>query len=55
VIQVISRESADVRDVFMVAATFDKSEMVRSAAEAWLSQNSVDPSIRGEVKASMGQ
>lgn len=52
-LKVISREDSDIRDLFMVAATYDKSDMVRATAEEWLSRHSVEASIRDNVKAAV--
>ena len=41
-IKVIAREKSEVRDLFMVAATYDKSDLVKSAAEEWLVYHSVE-------------
>jgi hypothetical protein len=55
VVRVISREASDVRDVFMVAATFDSSELVRKAAEEWLVTQDIDPTVQKSVLRSLGR
>lgn len=54
VLRVIAREPSDVRDVFMVAATFDGNESVRQTAQDWLSTQNIDSSIWQEVKTKYG-
>lgn len=54
VLKVVAREPSDVRDVFMVAATFDSSESVRQTAQEWLSAQNVDSSVWQEVKHKYG-
>jgi HEAT repeats len=45
VVRVISREPSKVRDLYMVAATFDESDEVKQTAVAWLDRHNVDPNI----------
>jgi hypothetical protein len=54
VVRVISREASNVRDVFMVAATFDSSEIVRKTAEDWLATQDIDPMIRQSLLSTLG-
>ena len=54
VLKVVAREPSDVRDVFMVAATFDSSESVRQTAQDWLSNQNVDSAVWQEVKHKYG-
>jgi hypothetical protein len=54
VVRVISREASDVRDVFMVAATFDSNDSVRQTAQDWLSTHNIDSSVWQEVKNKYG-
>jgi hypothetical protein len=54
VIRVVSREDSEIRDVFMVAATFDESDIVKKAAAEWLDRHSVKSAIWQDVKAITG-
>jgi hypothetical protein len=51
VVRVLAREPSDVRDVFMVAATFDQSQRVRQVAHEWLAKHDIDPAVWREVKS----
>ncbi len=53
-LRVIARESSDVRDVFMVAGSFDSSQLVRKTAEEWLSTQNIDKSVWQDVKNKYG-
>lgn len=54
VLRVIAREASDVRDVFMVAATFDHNESVRRTAQDLLTTQNIDASVWQEVKIKYG-
>jgi len=54
VIRVVSREESEIRDVFMVAATFDEAQTVRQAAAQWLDGHSVEAKIWKDVKELTG-
>lgn len=49
-IRVIAREASAVRELFLVAATYDQSDVVRSAAGEMLEHIYVDPSIYRDVR-----
>jgi hypothetical protein len=54
VIRVVSREESEIRDVFMVAATYDEADIVKKAAAEWLDGHSVKPKIWKDVKVLTG-
>lgn len=54
-LRVITREASDVRDVFLVAATFDSHPNVRQTAEEWLSTQSIDKSVWQDIKSKLGR
>jgi len=54
VIRVISKESSDIRDAYMVAATKDQSPNVRKEAEAWLAEHAVDQAVYDDIKRIYG-
>ena len=51
VIRVIAKEKSAVRDLYLVAATFDESENVRKTAREWLDGHSVDQSVWSDVRS----
>ena len=55
VIRVIARESSAVRDLYLVAATYDQADLVKKAAADWLDKNSVDGAVYEEVKKAFTQ
>lgn len=55
VIKVIAREASEVRDLFLVAATYDQSDLVKAEAQEWLARNEVDPSVKDEIKSAMSR
>ena len=53
-LKVVSRESSDIRDVYLVAATFDGHEMVQKTAQNLISTRSVNESVWQDVKTRYG-
>jgi hypothetical protein len=53
-LKVVSREASDIRDVYMIAATFDRHEGVRQTAQNWLSTQSIDQAVLQDVKSRYG-
>ena len=54
VLRVISNETSKIRDRYMVAASFDESELVRQTAIEWLDGHDVDPKIWRELNQKRG-
>lgn len=55
VLRVITKETSDVRDVFLVAASFDSHPNVRRTAEEWLSTQSIDKSVWQDIRSKLGR
>jgi hypothetical protein len=53
-LKVVSREASNIRDVYMIAATFDRHEGVRQTAQNWLSTQSIDQAVLQDVKSRYG-
>ena len=53
-LRVVSREASDIRDVYMIAATFDGHEVVRQTAQNWLATRQIDPAVWQDVKNRYG-
>jgi hypothetical protein len=53
-LKVVSREASDIRDVYMIAATFDRHEGVRQTAQNWLTTQSIDQAVLQDVKSRYG-
>jgi hypothetical protein len=53
-LKVVSREASDIRDVYMIAATFDRHEGVRQTAQNWLMTQSIDKGVLQDVKRRYG-
>jgi hypothetical protein len=54
VVRVIANEASKIRDTYMVAASFDESEVVRQTAIEWLDGHNVDPKIWRELNENRG-